>query len=149
MGLGGWEEVELPSSAGHSGQRVCGAGVRVHVCVCRGLCGPRVFGRMDTLVVAAMVGRSPCWCWLTTGVLRAGAVAAAGGGAGSHGGGAVLDPPPPPPQQAPLLPALQVCGGPALSLLRAEELELMVAGLPHLDFDSLEKGARYEGGYSK
>jgi hypothetical protein len=29
----------------------------------------------------------------------------------------------------------QVCGGPALSLFRHEELELLVCGLPHFDFD--------------
>ena len=42
----------------------------------------------------------------------------------------------------------QVCGGPALSLFRSEELELLLAGLPHLDFGDLERGTRYEGGYS-
>lgn len=35
-------------------------------------------------------------------------------------------------------PRRQVCGGPALSLLRHEELELLVCGLPHLDFGALE-----------
>lgn len=29
----------------------------------------------------------------------------------------------------------QVCGGPALSLFRHEELELLICGLPHFDFD--------------
>jgi hypothetical protein len=43
---------------------------------------------------------------------------------------------------------VQVAGGPALTLLRDEELELLVCGLPHLDFDALERAARYEGGYS-
>lgn len=36
---------------------------------------------------------------------------------------------------------------PACRLLRHEELELLVCGLPHLDFADLEKGARYEAGY--
>jgi hypothetical protein len=63
-------------------------------------------------------------------------------------------PTPNPPQRipdnvrAPLLRACKVCGGPALSLLRSEELELLLAGLPHLDFAALERGTRYEGGYS-
>jgi hypothetical protein len=30
---------------------------------------------------------------------------------------------------------VQVCGGPALSLFRHEELELLVCGLHHYDFD--------------
>lgn len=38
-----------------------------------------------------------------------------------------------------------VVGGPALGLFRPEELELLIAGTPHLDFDSLEAGATYEG----
>lgn len=50
--------------------------------------------------------------------------------------------------QTPLLVVVQVAGGPALSLLRDEELELLVCGLPHLDFDALEAAARYEGGFS-
>ncbi|KAK9831792.1 hypothetical protein WJX74_009408 [Apatococcus lobatus] len=41
----------------------------------------------------------------------------------------------------------QVCGGPALSLFRYEELELLVCGLPHYNFAELEKAARYDGGY--
>ncbi len=53
------------------------------------------------------------------------------------------------PPTTPLSPALQVCGGPALSLFRGEELELLVCGLPHLDFEQLERGAVYEGGYSR
>ncbi|GAQ89192.1 Putative ubiquitin-protein ligase [Klebsormidium nitens] len=44
---------------------------------------------------------------------------------------------------------LQVCGGPALSLFRHEELELLVCGLPHFDFDALSKEARYEAGFTK
>ncbi len=43
---------------------------------------------------------------------------------------------------------VQVAGGPALTLLQDEELELLVCGLPHLDFDALEAAARYEGGFS-
>ena len=43
---------------------------------------------------------------------------------------------------------MMVCGGLALSLFRYDELELLVCGLPHLDFTELEKKARYEGGYS-
>jgi hypothetical protein len=50
--------------------------------------------------------------------------------------------------QTPSLVVVQVAGGPALSLLRDEELELLVCGLPHLDFDALEAAARYEGGFS-
>ena len=40
----------------------------------------------------------------------------------------------------------QVCGGYALSLFRHEELELLVCGLPHLDFEALQRAARYEAG---
>lgn len=43
---------------------------------------------------------------------------------------------------------VQVAGGAALTLLQDEELELLVCGLPHLDFDALEAAARYEGGFS-
>jgi len=43
----------------------------------------------------------------------------------------------------------QVCGGVALSLFRHDELELLVCGLPHLDFGELQRGAKYEGGYSE
>ena len=45
--------------------------------------------------------------------------------------------------------ASQVAGGPALSLLRPEELELLVIGVRHLDFYALEKAAQYEAGYTK
>jgi hypothetical protein len=31
---------------------------------------------------------------------------------------------------------------------RYEEVELLVEGLPHLDFKQLQAGARYEAGYS-
>lgn len=41
----------------------------------------------------------------------------------------------------------RVCGGPALTMFTAVELELLVCGLPHLDFDGLQQAARYEGGY--
>lgn len=40
-----------------------------------------------------------------------------------------------------------LCGGPALQLFSATELERLVCGNPFLDFDSLQKSARYEGGY--
>jgi hypothetical protein len=43
----------------------------------------------------------------------------------------------------------EVCGGPALRLFRHEELELLVCGLPHLDFSALESVTRYDGGYTK
>lgn len=43
---------------------------------------------------------------------------------------------------------LMLCGGPALQLFSATELERLVCGNPFLDFDSLQKHARYEGGYS-
>ena len=36
----------------------------------------------------------------------------------------------------------QVCGGLALGLFRYDELELLVCGLPHLDFNELEKNAK-------
>lgn len=32
---------------------------------------------------------------------------------------------------------------------RHEEVELLVEGLPHLDFGALQAGARYEGGYTE
>lgn len=41
-----------------------------------------------------------------------------------------------------------VAGGPALTLFTPAELELLVCGLPHLDFEGLQKAAKYEGGYS-
>jgi ubiquitin-protein ligase E3 A len=43
---------------------------------------------------------------------------------------------------------LRICGGPALSMFIPSELELLVCGLPHLDFDALQAAARYEGGFS-
>eukprot|EP01026_Neomeris_dumetosa_P019794 TRINITY_DN179_c0_g2_i1.p1 TRINITY_DN179_c0_g2~~TRINITY_DN179_c0_g2_i1.p1 ORF type:complete len:402 (-),score=49.50 TRINITY_DN179_c0_g2_i1:226-1260(-) len=36
-----------------------------------------------------------------------------------------------------------------LSLFRAEELEQLVCGLPHLDFRALEQNTKYDGGYGK
>lgn len=44
--------------------------------------------------------------------------------------------------------ALQVSGGLALRLFWYEELELLICGLPHLDFAGLKSAAQYEGGYS-
>jgi len=43
----------------------------------------------------------------------------------------------------------QVCGGPALTLFRHEELELLICGLPHFDFDALERVTVYQNGFSK
>lgn len=43
---------------------------------------------------------------------------------------------------------MQVCGGLALRLFQYEELELLVCGLPHLDFAELKEAAQYDGGYS-
>ena len=43
----------------------------------------------------------------------------------------------------------QVCGGPALALFRWEELELLICGLPELDFGALERVTRYEGGFAE
>ena len=43
----------------------------------------------------------------------------------------------------------QVCDGPVLrEMLRDDELELLVCGLPHLDFEALQAAARYDGGFS-
>lgn len=40
---------------------------------------------------------------------------------------------------------MQVCGGPALSLFwTGFELELLIAGVPQLDFDDLQTVARYK-----
>lgn len=41
-----------------------------------------------------------------------------------------------------------VMSGASVALFRPDELELLVAGTPHLDFVQLEKGTVYEGGYS-
>ena len=44
---------------------------------------------------------------------------------------------------------MQVCDGPVLrDMLRDDELELLVCGLPHLDFEALQAAAKYEGGFS-
>ncbi|KAI5073199.1 hypothetical protein GOP47_0011212 [Adiantum capillus-veneris] len=43
----------------------------------------------------------------------------------------------------------QVCGGHALQLFHYEELELLICGLPHFDFEALEKVTIYYGGYTK
>ncbi|MCO5611487.1 hypothetical protein L7F22_065740 [Adiantum nelumboides] len=43
----------------------------------------------------------------------------------------------------------QVCGGDALQLCHYEELELIICGLPHFDFEALEKVTVYHGGYTK
>ncbi|KDD76735.1 HECT ubiquitin-transferase [Helicosporidium sp. ATCC 50920] len=42
---------------------------------------------------------------------------------------------------------LMLCGGPALQLFSATELERLVCGNPFLDFDALQRAARYEGGF--
>eukprot|EP00743_Colponemidia_sp_Colp-15_P004605 GILK01004964.1.p1 GENE.GILK01004964.1~~GILK01004964.1.p1 ORF type:complete len:1287 (+),score=231.43 GILK01004964.1:166-3861(+) len=42
----------------------------------------------------------------------------------------------------------KVCDGPSMHLLTASELEQLVCGTPHLDFNELEKGTRYEAGYT-
>lgn len=43
---------------------------------------------------------------------------------------------------------MMVCGGPALNLFHAQELETLVCGEDRLDFDALRKNARYDGGYN-
>eukprot|EP00873_Tetraselmis_striata_P010062 jgi/Tetstr1/430326/TSEL_020151.t1 len=43
---------------------------------------------------------------------------------------------------------MMVCGGPALNLFHAQELEALVCGEDRLDFDALRKNARYDGGYN-
>lgn len=43
---------------------------------------------------------------------------------------------------------MQLCGGPALKLFRAEELEKLICGSQSLDFLALEKHTRYDDGYS-
>jgi hypothetical protein len=42
-----------------------------------------------------------------------------------------------------------VMNGAFVRHFRGEELQLLVAGTPHLDFKALEENCRYEGGYSK
>jgi len=41
-----------------------------------------------------------------------------------------------------------VCGGPALELFHSEELELLVCGSPHFDFEALQKGTIYDDGFT-
>ncbi|KAI8620991.1 hypothetical protein BC830DRAFT_362897 [Chytriomyces sp. MP71] len=41
----------------------------------------------------------------------------------------------------------RVCGGPALKMCRAEELEMLICGTNELDFKDLEVGAKYDDGY--
>ena len=43
---------------------------------------------------------------------------------------------------------MTLCGGPAIHLFSATELERLVCGNPILDFDALQANARYDGGYS-
>jgi ubiquitin-protein ligase E3 A len=42
---------------------------------------------------------------------------------------------------------LTLCGGPALQLFSPTELERLVCGTPCLDFEGLEKAAKYDGGF--
>jgi hypothetical protein len=42
---------------------------------------------------------------------------------------------------------MTLCGGPAIHLFSATELERLVCGNPLLDFAALQANARYEGGY--
>eukprot|EP00210_Caulerpa_lentillifera_P001329 g1279.t1 len=42
-----------------------------------------------------------------------------------------------------------VCGGPAIHLFNAQELERLVCGNPNLDFEALENHTRYDGGFNK
>lgn len=44
---------------------------------------------------------------------------------------------------------MQAFVGDAIKIYRYEEFELLICGLPHLDFHELEKVARYDGGYEK
>lgn len=43
---------------------------------------------------------------------------------------------------------MTLCGGPAIHLFSATELERLVCGNPFLDFDAMQANARYDGGYS-
>lgn len=43
---------------------------------------------------------------------------------------------------------VQLCGGPALKLFRAEELEKLICGSQSLDFLALEKHTSYDDGYT-
>lgn len=42
----------------------------------------------------------------------------------------------------------KICGGPALRMCRADELESLICGTSSLDFTTLETGAEYDDGYS-
>jgi ubiquitin-protein ligase E3 A len=42
----------------------------------------------------------------------------------------------------------RVCGGQALKMCRADELELLICGTTELNFKDLEAGAEYDDGYS-
>ena len=42
---------------------------------------------------------------------------------------------------------MMLCGGPAIHLFSATELERLVCGNPILDFSALQGNARYDGGY--
>jgi len=42
---------------------------------------------------------------------------------------------------------MMLCGGPAIHLFSATELERLVCGNPILDFSALQANARYDGGY--
>ena len=44
---------------------------------------------------------------------------------------------------------MRACDSDALKMFRPEELELLICGRPELDFHDLEKGARYDDGYTK
>ena len=43
---------------------------------------------------------------------------------------------------------MMLCGGPAIHLFSATEIERLVCGNPILDFDALRTNARYDGGFS-
>ena len=45
-------------------------------------------------------------------------------------------------------PGAQLCGGPAMGLLRPEELEQLVCGRTELDFAALQEAARYDSGFT-
>lgn len=41
-----------------------------------------------------------------------------------------------------------LCDGPAIRLFNACEVERLVCGNPNLDFDALERNAKYDGGFA-
>lgn len=43
---------------------------------------------------------------------------------------------------------MTLCGGPAIHLFSATELERLVCGNPILNFEALQANSRYDGGYS-